>query len=91
MIYFEIGKKNVTERLEGNGLDLLTELMLVIKAFKEEDWAKVIRYVNKYQPHWKPSEIDMKYLDLAIVLAEADKSYNLADGLKRLKGNLKKL
>lgn len=61
------------------------------KAFKEEDWAKVIRYVNKYQPHWKPSEIDMKYLDLAIVLAEADKSYNLADGLKRLRDELKKL
>jgi hypothetical protein len=40
MIYFEIGKKGVTERLEGNGLDLLTELMLVIKAFKEEDFPR---------------------------------------------------
>lgn len=40
MIYFEIGKKGVTERLEGNGFDLLTELMLVIKAFKEEDFSR---------------------------------------------------
>lgn len=40
MIYFEIGKKGVTERLEGNGFDLLTELMLVIKAFKEEDFPR---------------------------------------------------
>ena len=42
MIYFEIDKKGVTERLEGNGLDLLTELMLVIKAFKEEDFPREI-------------------------------------------------
>lgn len=26
------------------------------KAFKEGDWAKIIRYIKKYQPHWKPSE-----------------------------------
>lgn len=26
------------------------------KAFKEGDWAKIIRYIKKYQPHWKPSK-----------------------------------
>jgi len=54
---------------------------------KEIDWLKSLRP----QPHWKPSDIDIKYLDLAIVMAEADKSYNLADGLKRLRDELKKL
>lgn len=29
------------------------------KAFKENDWAKIIRYIEKYQPHWKPSEEQM--------------------------------
>ena len=26
------------------------------KAFIEHDWDKIMRYANKYQPHWKPSE-----------------------------------
>ena len=28
----------------------------VTRAFEVGDWEKIIRYVNKYQPHWKPSE-----------------------------------
>ena len=32
------------------------------KAFKENDWAKIIRYIEKYQPHWKPSEEQMEIL-----------------------------
>lgn len=30
------------------------------KAFKENDWAKIVRYVEKYSPSWKPSEGQMK-------------------------------
>jgi len=26
------------------------------KAFKENDWAKIMRYADKYLPHWKPSD-----------------------------------
>ena len=36
------------------------------KAFKENDWAKIMRYVEKYRPHWKPSEEQMRYL-LAVI------------------------
>ena len=30
------------------------------KAFIEHDWDKIMRYANKYQPSWKPSEKQMK-------------------------------
>lgn len=33
------------------------------KAFKEGDWAKIMRYVEKYRPSWKPSEEDIKMLE----------------------------
>lgn len=36
------------------------------KAFEVGDWAKIIRYVNKYLPHWKPSEEQMKIFNEAI-------------------------
>lgn len=36
------------------------------KAFKENDWAKIVRYIEKYQPHWKPSEEQMEALKCAI-------------------------
>jgi len=32
------------------------------KAFKENDWTKIIRYYEKYRPSWKPSEEDEKCL-----------------------------
>ena len=32
------------------------------KAFIEHDWAKILRYANKYHPHWKPSEEHMEAL-----------------------------
>ena len=33
------------------------------KAFKENDWAKIMRYVGKYSSHWKPSEEQMGALN----------------------------
>lgn len=42
MIYFNVDEHGITQRLEGRGIDLLYELMLVIKAFKEEDFPKEI-------------------------------------------------
>ena len=35
------------------------------KAFKENDWAKIVRYYEKYRPSWKPSEEQMKALNSA--------------------------
>jgi len=35
------------------------------RAFIAGDWDKIIRYANKYQPHWKPSEEQMDALDYA--------------------------
>jgi len=32
------------------------------KAFIEHDWGKIIRYANKYKPHWKPSEEQIETL-----------------------------
>ena len=36
------------------------------KAFKENDWAKIMRYVEKYRPSWKPSDEQMQCL-LAVI------------------------
>ena len=33
------------------------------KAFKENDWAKIMRYAEKYLYHWKPSEEQMEALN----------------------------
>ncbi len=33
------------------------------KAFKENDWAKIMRYIEKYSPSWKPSGEDIKMLE----------------------------
>lgn len=41
--------------------------------------------------HWKPSKVQMKYLDIAIAEANGHKSYNLAYGLEKIKDDLKKL
>ena len=35
-------------------------------AFVDLDWEKIIRYANKYQPHWEPTEEMIKALDKAI-------------------------
>ena len=36
------------------------------KAFKENDWAKIMRYVEKYRTSWKPSDEQMQCL-LAVI------------------------
>ena len=41
--------------------------------------------------NWKPSEVQIKYLDVAIAEANGHKSYNLANGLEKLKNDLLKL
>lgn len=33
------------------------------KAFEECDWAKILKYVEKYRSSWKPSEEDIKMLE----------------------------
>ena len=38
------------------------------KAFKEGDWAKIIRYYEKYHSSWKPSEEQMEALESAVKL-----------------------
>lgn len=40
------------------------------KAFKENDWEKIMQYAEKYLPHWKPSEEQMKQLKSAADLPE---------------------
>lgn len=49
-------------RLEGKMCLSNGECEDINKAFKEDDWAKIMRYANKYLPHWKPSEEQMKAL-----------------------------
>lgn len=46
----------------------------VVRAFKENDWAKIVRYYEKYRPRWKPSEEQMKALQSAIVFKEIRKA-----------------
>lgn len=58
------------------------------KAFKENDWAKIMRYVEKYSSHWKPSEEQVRALERAIV------RFNSVDDipiLTELRDKLKKL
>ena len=40
MIYFEVDKHGITQKLEGTRMDLLSELMLVMKAYKANDFPK---------------------------------------------------
>ena len=40
MIHFEVDKHGITQELEGSRMDLLTELMLVMKAYKVNDFPK---------------------------------------------------
>ena len=40
MIYFEVNKHGITQKLEGSRMDLLSELMLVMEAYKVNDFPK---------------------------------------------------
>lgn len=59
------------------------------KAFKENDWAKIMRYAEKYRPSWKPSEKQMKAL--ADALEDMPEHYNPKCALESLERELKKL
>ena len=59
------------------------------KAFKENDWVKIMRYVEKYHPHWKPSEEQMEALFTAaseapIIKENGNYLYDLYNDLKKL-------
>jgi len=58
------------------------------QAFVEKDWAKILRYTEKYRPHWKPSEEQMRGLAHAINLdvydAQRYKLDTLYNDLKKL-------
>lgn len=47
-------------------------------AFKNQDWDTIIRYIEKYRPHWKPSEEQME------ALKEATDKHWEPDGLHPL-------
>ena len=52
------------------------------RAFIAGDWDKIIRYANKYQPHWKPSEEQMEWLETAVKLAKkSDRIYPILESL----------
>ena len=38
------------------------------QAFQDMDWGRIIRYAEKYQPHWKPSQEQMEALESAVQL-----------------------
>ena len=62
------------------------------KAFMEYDWAKIMQYVEKYRPSWKPSDEQMQCL-LAVITnqynARAESCHltlgSLYNDLKKLK------
>ena len=59
-------------------------------AFSKQNWEKLVRYINKYQPHWKPTNMQMA------VLNEASSSWmnelmGNSDVLKSLYKDLEKL
>lgn len=58
------------------------------KAFKENDWKKIMRYANKYS--WKPSEEQMEALESAIDACESEWAYQ-DDELRSLFTDLEKL
>lgn len=51
-------------------------------AFKNQSWDTIIRYIEKYQPHWKPSNEQINYLGAAVI--EAQRRHNEStDGFPR--------
>jgi hypothetical protein len=60
------------------------------KAFKENDWEKIMQYAEKYLPHWKPSEEQIDALNA--LNCHGDLSYVGQQGhLISLYNDLKKL
>lgn len=44
----------------------------IVKAFEGNDWAKIIRYVDKYRHHWRPSEEQMEALAMAVTFFKTE-------------------
>lgn len=63
----------------------------IVRAFKENDWAKIMRYVEKYRPSWKPSEEQMEALLNAEKYLNAGLQYGSATRIAELYEQLKKL
>ncbi len=61
------------------------------KAFKENDWTKIIRYVEKYRPSWKPSEEQMNRLFSIVAALRKDYCDDMADFLASIYHDIKKL
>lgn len=82
MIYFEVDKHGITQRLEGRGMDLLSELMLVMKAFKEENFSKEIlqKTLDFVYSHDFNNEDDFR-IDSDIDPLVAEKAQEIFDGL----------
>jgi len=59
------------------------------KAFMENNWAKIMRYAEKYWPQWKPSEEQMRALTDA--LEDMPEHYKPKCTLESLERDLKKL
>ena len=61
------------------------------KAFKEGDWAKIMRYYERYRSSWKPSEEQMEALERTIRLANFGAEEDRRKALESLHNRLKKL
>ena len=77
---------NPGTKLTAENADYCIELKQWIVSLQE----RILKSLRP-QPHWKPSEEQMKYIDVAIAEANGHKSYNLAAGLEKLKNDLLKL
>lgn len=57
-------------------------------AFKNQSWDTIIRYIEKYQPHWKPSNEQMEALGRAIIRVHPS---DVVPTLAELRNELQKL
>lgn len=60
-------------------------------AFKNQSWDTILRYIEKYQPHWKPSEEQLNALNFAITYFMHETNYKNPAELRELYEQLKKL
>lgn len=82
MIYFEVDKHGLTQRLEGTRMDLLSELMLVMKAYKVNDFPKELlqKTLDFVYSHDFDNEDDFR-VDSDIDPLVAEKSKEIFDNL----------
>ena len=63
------------------------------KAFKENDWAKIVRYIEKYKPQWKPSKEQIGALNYAYceLFKRKDVEHNILGLLQKLIDDFREL